>query len=202
MSKSVITVSRQFGSGGRTIAKEVADKLGYAYYDRELVTKIAQESGLAEDFVLESGEYACSTSSFLFNWAINNENVRTGGLPISDQLYIVQHNIIRELAEKGNCVIVGRCADYILSDRNDALHVFLHADMAFRADRVVRLYGEREDKPEKRVKEKDDKRKAYYRHYTGRQWGLAENYHLCLDSGVLGVDNCADIIAAAARNAR
>ena len=96
----VITVSRQFGSGGRTIAKETAERLGWAYYDKELVKKIAAESGLAESYILESGEYACSTSSFLFNWVMNAESARSGSLPISDQLYIIQHNIIKDLAEK------------------------------------------------------------------------------------------------------
>ena len=110
----VITVSRQFGSGGRTIARETAERLGWAYYDKELVKKIAAESGLAESYILESGEYACSTSSFLFNWVMNAEGARSGSLPISDQLYIIQHNIIKDLAEKERCVIVGRCADYVL----------------------------------------------------------------------------------------
>ncbi len=174
----VITVSRQFGSGGRTIAKETAERLGWAYYDKELVKKIAAESGLAESYILESGEYACSTSSFLFNWVMNAEGARSGSLPISDQLYIIQHNIIKDLAEKERCVIVGRCADYVLRDRPDCLHTFFHADTAFRADRIVRLYGERPEKPEKRLEEKDDKRRAYYRHYTGHQWGLAETTYL------------------------
>ena len=126
----VITVSRQFGSGGRTIAKETAERLGWAYYDKELVKKIAAESGLAESYILESGEYACSTSSFLFNWVMNAEGARSGSLPISDQLYIIQHNIIKDLAEKERCVIVGRCADYVLRDRPDCLHTFFHADTA------------------------------------------------------------------------
>ena len=123
MSIKVITVSRQFGSGGRTVAKLVADKLGWAYYDKELVRKIAAESGLAESYILDSGEYACSTNSFLFNWAMSAESGRNPGtLPVSDQLYIVQNNVIRDLAEKGNCVIVGRCSDYILRDRTDVLN--------------------------------------------------------------------------------
>lgn len=174
MGISVITVSRQFGSGGRTIARETAERLGWAYYDKELVKKIAAESGLAESYILESGEYACSTSSFLFNWVMNAEGARS-------------------------CVIVGRCADYVLRDRPDCLHTFFHADTAFRADRIVRLYGERPEKPEKRLKEKDDKRRAYYRHYTGHQWGLAENYDICLDSGRLGIDQCVDILVNAAK---
>ena len=195
MSIKVITISRQFGSGGRTVAKLVADKLGWAYYDKELVKKIAAESGLAESYVLDSGEYACSTNSFLFNWAMSAESGRNPGtLPVSDQLYIVQNNVIRDLADKGSCVIVGRCADYILRDHTDVLNVFVHADAEFRADRIVRLYGETLDKPAKRLKEKDDKRRTYYRHYTGRVWGAASNYDVTLDSGRIGVEHCADIV--------
>ena len=195
MSIKVITIRRQFGSGGRTGAKLVADKLGWAYYDKELVKKIAAESGLAESYVLDSGEYACSTNSFLFNWAMSAESGRNPGtLPVSDQLYIVQNNVIRDLADKGSCVIVGRCADYILRDHTDVLNVFVHADAEFRADRIVRLYGETLDKPAKRLKEKDDKRRTYYRHYTGRVWGAASNYDVTLDSGRIGVEHCADIV--------
>ena len=195
MSIKVVTISRQFGSGGRTVARLLAEKLGWGYYDKELVKHIAAESGLAESYILDSGEYAYSTNSFLFNWAMSAESGRNPGtLPVSDQLYIVQNNVIRDLAEKGNCVIVGRCSDYILRDRTDVLNTFFHADAAFRADRIVTLYGETLDKPAKRLKEKDDKRRTYYRHYTGRTWGAAENFDLALDTGRLGVEHCADIV--------
>ena len=142
---------------------------------------------------------ALLTGAFAFAFRSAFWGARSGSLPISDQLYIIQHNIIKDLAEKERCVIVGRCADYVLRDRPDCLHTFFHADTAFRADRIVRLYGERPEKPEKRLKEKDDKRRAYYRHYTGHQWGLAENYDICLDSGRLGIDQCVDILVNAAK---
>lgn len=199
MNKKVITVSREFGSGGRTIAKQIAQRLGYAYYDRELVVEIAKESGLAESFVLESGEYACSTNSFLYSLAINT-GIGSNSIPISDQLYVAQHKVITELAKKESCVIVGRCANYILRDRTDCLHTFLHASIDFRADRVVRLYGEAQDKPEKRLKEKDDKRKAYYKHYTGQQWGVAQNYHISLDTSAVGIERCVDIVVDLAKS--
>lgn len=198
----IITVSRQFGSGGRTIAKETAERLGWKYYDKELVKKIAEESGLAESYILESGEYACSTSSFLFNWVMNAEGARSGSLPISDQLYIIQHNIIKDLAEHERCVIVGRCADYILRDRTDCLNTFFHADNAFRADRIVRLYGESDKSPEARLNEKDKRRRVNYQHYTGRTWGQSQNYGICLNSGVLGIDQCVDIIVGAVENSK
>ena len=99
-----------------------------------------------------------------------------------------------DLAEKGNCVIVGRCADYILKDRGDCLHVFVHAPLKDRAERIVRLYGETSEKPEKRLMDKDKKRSVNYRYYTDREWGLSQNYHLCLDSSEFGIEGCVDII--------
>ena len=129
----IITITREFGSGGRTIAKKLADKLGYAYYDYEIVQQIAQESGFAKEYIEENGEDASSTSTFGFIW--NNY-----GYNLSDELYIAQRNVICELADKGNCVIVGRCSDYILRDRKDVLNVFIHADFEYRKNRVVSVY--------------------------------------------------------------
>ena len=103
--------------------------------------------------------------------------------------------IITELAETGPCVFVGRCADYILRDKADCLKVFIHADMKFRAERIVKVYGEREQSPEERLRDKDKRRAAYHRFYTNMKWGRAQNYHLTLDSGVIGIDKCVDIIA-------
>lgn len=191
MSFRIITISREFGSGGRSIAKEVASRLGYAYYDQEIVSEIAKKSGLAESFIQENGEYACSRSSLLFDF----NNFGTGyHTSISDQLYVLQRNLIIELAEKSSCVIVGRCADYVLRERTDCLNVFLHADMDFRAKRIVDLYGETTDSPKKRLQDKDKRRKTYYKYYTNRNWGQAQNYHLSLDSGKLGIETCIDII--------
>ena len=131
----IITITREFGSGGRTIAKKLADKLGYAYYDYEIVQQIAQESGFAKEYIEENGEDASSTSTFGFIW--NNY-----GYNLSDELYVAQRNVICELADKGNCVIVGRCSDYILRDRKDVLNVFIHADFEYRKNRVVSVYGQ------------------------------------------------------------
>lgn len=198
MSYKVITISREFGSGGRTIAKAVAEKLGYRFFDSELVERIAGESGYAPEFIEKRGEDATTTNSFLFNLARSGSIGGAGyegGVAISDKLYVIQHNIIKRLPEEGPCVIVGRCSDYILKDRCDALHVFIHADTAFKAERIVSLYGERSDVPEKRLEEKDKKRKVYYKNYTGRIWGLSQNYDLSLNSGKLGVDTCAELIA-------
>ncbi len=201
MKKRIITVSRQFGSGGRTIAKKIAADLGIAYYDKELVSKIAKETGFSEEYIEEMGQYAFSRRSFLFSLAVTNSYTHNPGeLSVPDKIYIMQNNIINELAEKGDCVIVGRCSDYILREREDCLHTFFFADMAFRANHIVEYYGETDVPAEKRVKEKDDKRKVYYRHYTGREWGDLKNYHVSFNSGVIGLDACADAVVNIVKN--
>lgn len=185
----IITVSREFGSGGRTVGKKVAEQLGIPCYDSELIQKIAEESGFAENYVKEAGEYA--PGGFLSS-ALSN---RAFGPTNEDILWEIQCRVISELAEKAPCVIVGRCADYILQDKAKCLKVFIHADMAFRAKRIVEVYGEREQSPEQRLHDKDKRRAAYHRFYTNMKWGYAQNYHITLDSGELGIDKCADIIA-------
>lgn len=188
MEKRIITISREFGSGGRTIGKLVAEHLGIRCYDAELIQKLAAESGFDENYIKEAGEY--TPGGFLASAFTN----RSFGPTNEDLLWKLQYRIIRELAEKEPCVIVGRCADFILQDRTDCLKVFVHADMKFRADRIVRVYGEREKSPEARLKEKDKRRAAYYRFYTDMKWGDAANYHIALDSGVIGIEKCAEII--------
>lgn len=181
MKYKVITITREFGSGGRTIGRELADKLGYKFYDYELVKKAAEESGMAEEYVKDHGEDANGRSLLSFMW--NN-----AGGSISDLLYIAQRKVINQLADEGNCVIVGRCADYILKDRDDVFNVFIYADEAFKEKRIVEKYGERPDSPKKRVEDKDKRRIAYYKYYTGRKWGDAKNYQLSINSGEVGVD--------------
>lgn len=188
MSNRIITISREFGSGGRTIGKKTAEKLGIACYDAELIQKIAQESGFSPDYVREAGEY--SASGWLEPFFAN----RSMGPTNQDKLWTIQRNIIVELAEKESCVIVGRCADFILRDKADCLNVFIHADMDFRTRHILTEYGDREEKPEQRLKDKDKRRAAYYRFYTDMKWGQAQNYHLCLNSGVIGIDKCVDIL--------
>ena len=189
MGNRIITISREFGSGGRTIGRKVAEQLGIPCYDAELIHKIAQQSGFSENYIKDAGEY--TPGGFLASAFAN----RSMGPTNEDYLWKVQYQIITELAEKGPCVIVGRCADYILKDKADCLNVFIHADMQYRADRIVREYGEREESPEQRLKNKDKRRAAYHRFYTNMKWGYAQNYHLTLDSGVLGIDKCVEVIA-------
>ncbi len=195
MEKNIITISREFGSGGRSIGRLVAQKLDIPFYDKELVNQIALESGFAPKFVEDHGEDSPGTSLFSYAFAPQGVPGVMNGLSTADFLWNIQCSVILQLAEKGPCVIVGRNADYILKDRKDTLNVFIHADMDFRADRIVRLYGESEKSPQNRLNEKDKRRKVNYQHYTGRNWGEAKNYDLCLKSSTLGIETCADIIA-------
>ena len=192
--KKIITISREFGSGGRTIGRMVAEKLGYAFYDKELVKKIAVESGLHEDFVEQNGEYASAKNWFSYVFQSMGTQGVMNGMSMDDFLWAMQRKVITDLADQGNCVIVGRCADFILKDRTDTLNVFVHADKKARAERIVRLYGMTEKSPEKRLDEKDQRRKVYFKHYTDQVWGMSQNYDLSLDSGVIGIQKCVDII--------
>lgn len=194
MQKKIITISREFGSGGRSIGKAVAEKLGYDYYDSELSRCVAEETGFSAEYIADAGEYAPGKSMFSYAFSSGTPHAGTA-MSASDYLWATQCRIIKELAEKGNCVIVGRCADYILKDRPDCLNVFIYADKAYKAKRIVELYGVTDKSPEKRLADKDAKRKVNYKYYTGREWGNAENYHLCLNSAYFGQDECAEIIA-------
>lgn len=202
MEKKIITISREFGSAGRTIGHLLAEKLGIPFYDKELVDHIALESGFAPNYIEEHGEHAPGKSIFAYSFAQQSVPGIMNGLSTADFLWKVQCNVILQLAEKGPCVIVGRNADYILKDREDCLHAFIHADMDFRANRIVTLYGESEKSPEARLNEKDKRRKVNYHHYTGQEWGATENYDICLNSGSIGIDNCVEILYNIVKNSK
>ena len=187
MKNRIITISREFGSGGRTIGKMVAEQLGIHCYDSELIEKMAEESGFNKQYIKEIGEYDSGGFLSLFS-------NRSFGLTNEDYIWKIQCKIISEIAEKESCVIVGRCADYILNGKADCLKVFIYADMKFRAERIVNVYGEREQSPEQRLKDKDKRRAAYHRFYTNMKWGKAQNYDISLNSGTLEIDKCAQII--------
>lgn len=194
MKTSIITISREFGSGGRTIGKQLAQRLGVPYYDKELVRRVAGRTGFDEGYIEQAGEYA-PVKSWL-SYALSPLGIQGAmdGMSADDFLWSVQRKIILDLAEQGPCIIVGRCADFILKDRTDCLNVFIYADTAFRAARIVRLYGNTEKSPEKRLEEKDRRRRLYCRRYTDREWGMAEHYHLALNSGAFGLEVCTDAI--------
>lgn len=193
--KSIITISREFGSGGRSIGKAVAERLGYDYFDKEIIEKLAGESGLSMDYIERHGEHSPGKNRFSYAFVGRGRN----GGSVEDYLWSKQRELILKMADKGQCVIVGRCADYILRDRQDCLNVFIHSDMKSRADRIVNLYGETELKPEKRLMEKDRTRRLNYKYYTDRDWGMSQNYHISLNSGVIGIERCEDIIIGLAK---
>ena len=194
MTKKVITISRQFGSGGRTIGHIVAQELGIPFYDKELVEHVALESGFTEKFVEEHGEHSPGKTLFSFAFAHHGIPGVMNGLSTADFLWHIQCNTILQLADKGPCVIVGRNSDYILKDRKDAFHAYIYADPEFRANRIVQLYGESEKSPAARIQEKDNRRRIHYQHYTGKIWGASENYDICLNTSTIGVEKAAEII--------
>ena len=193
----VITISREFGSGGRTIGRKTALKLGIKCYDQELIEEISQKSGLAKEYIKERGEYMASPGIGAF-FGGRDYN----GHSIQDELRGIQKQVIEDIAEKESCVIVGRCADYILKDKADLLTVFIHSSMENRAARIINVYGETEEAPEKRLKDKDKRRKAFYQLYTDLKWGDVRNYQIALDSGIIGIEKCADIICELYRDQR
>lgn len=190
MNKKIITISREFGSGGRTVGKLLAKKLGIQCYDEELIEQLSEKSGFTKEYISEKSEYA-SHGGWLAN-AFADRSV--DGYSNQDYLWFIQRKIILELAEQGPCIIVGRCADYILKDE-DCLKVFIHASLENRAKRIVEQYGERDESPMKRLKDKDKRRAAYYQFYTDMDWADVHNYHVSLDSGVLGIEKCVELIA-------
>lgn len=197
--KKVITVSREFGSGGRTIGRIVAQALGYKFYDGEIIDEVVKASGLSREIVEKYDEYATHKNSLLYTIAVNAGGDSYNGLSFANRVQIAQASVIKQLADEGNCVIIGRGADYILRDRADCLNVFVRADMKFRAKRVIDNYGETDVKVEERLKDKDMRRRVFYRSFTMREWGAIENYNLVLDSGLIGIEKCADIICQVAK---
>lgn len=193
MNHIVITIGREYGSGGRLIAQRLSEELGITFYDKQLISEVAKQTGFSENFVRDA-EHQRPTNSFLYDLYCA---VQAPSVP--DQVFIAQARVIKEAAARESCVIVGRCADYILRDREDVLNVFIHAPIPYRAERIVRLYGESDAAPEKRLEEKDKRRRAYYKHYTNREWGKSQNYHLSLDSSLVGVERCAQLILDVAR---
>ena len=192
----VITISREFGSAGRTIGRMVAEKLGIPFYDEEIISKIAERTGFAHDYVDKYDEDVVSTS-----WFVNAMVARDmSGRSMQDKIWIAQCEVIKELANNGPCVIVGRCANYVLKDTKRCLSVFVHAPIKFRLHRIVEVYGERNGDPMKRVIDKDKTRRLYYETYTGLEWGNAKNYNIALNSSELGIDKCVDIICSACQS--
>lgn len=197
MQKKIVTISRQYGSGGRYIGKKLSEKLGIPCYDEKLIDMVAKESGFAQDFVAEKGERM--TGSLLFNIAsslsfANNVFSTNNGVTLQDEIYFTQNRIIKELADKGPCVIVGRCADYILREREDCLNVFIFADNESKIERAEKYFNITREEAPAVLKKKDKARANHYKYYTDQEWGMASNYDLCLNSGLIGIEGCVKAI--------
>ena len=190
MAKRIITISREFGSGGRFIGEEVAKKLGIAYYDKNVINEIAEKSGLSPEYIQENAEL--SPKKGMFAYALAGRDIT--GRSVEDMVYEAQRKVILELAEKASCVIIGRNADYILKDRDDVLNVFIHGNMPEKTQRIIRLYNVDEKKAVKMMADTDKRRMTNYNFYTEHKWGKASNYTLCLNSSQLGYDRCEKII--------
>lgn len=190
MYDKIITIGREFGSGGREIGEKLAKKLGIPCYDKEIVEQVAIESGLLKEEIEKKGEYLSASGKMSTIFTLYN---LYSNMTKDDIIWHAQVKVINQLAEKGPCVIVGRCADYILRERNDVFNVFIYSDMDKRKERIAKLYPD--IAPEKLIKEKDKKRAAYYRHFTEMEWGEARHYDICLNSGALGIDECVKVLS-------
>ena len=190
MEKRIITISREFGSGGRFIGEEVAKKLGISYYDKDIIGQIAEQSGFAPEYIRENAEL--SPKKGLFAYAFSGRDIT--GKSVEDMVYEAQRKVIMEIAEKENCVIVGRNADFILKDRKDVLNVFIHGSIPEKVRRICSLYNVTEVDAIKMINDIDKRRRTNYNFYTEQKWGMAENYTMSLNSSVLGYDLCQKII--------
>ena len=195
MKKRIITISREFGSGGRFIGEEVAKRLGIKYYDKEIIGQIAKESGLAPEYIEENAELSPKKGGFAY--AFTGRDIT--GKSVEDMVYEAQRKVILEIAEKESCVIIGRNADFILKDRDDVLNVFIHGDVPEKVKRICRLYHVTETDAVKMMADIDKRRMTNYQFYTEQKWGMAGNYSLTLNSSQLGYDNCEKIIMMCAK---
>lgn len=194
---SVITISREFGSGGREIGTALAERLGIDFYDKELISLAAKESGVDPVIFERIDEHAAnsllySLSMGMFNFGQTGYSPRDQ-ISVNDQLYLLQHEIIKKLAQKP-CVIVGRCADYILKERDNCVNIFIHADIEYRIKRAIKVHDIPASKAEAVVRKTDKTRANYYQFYTDHKWGLANNYHLSINSGKLSKEQILDVI--------
>ena len=188
--KTVITIGREYGSGGRLVAKKLSEALDIPFYDKEVIQGVVKKTGFAENFVRDAERRP--TNSFIYDLYFSAQSLST-----QDQVFIAQSGVIKDLASKGGCVIVGRCADYILREHKDLLRVFIYAPMEERIRRAVEEYGDKESNMESFVTRKDKQRASYYNYFTSVRWGDRKSYDLCITSA-LGLDTAVELIRTAA----
>lgn len=182
----IITIAREYGSGGRYVGRLIANKLGIKFYDKNLIAKVAEETGLSEEYIEQNEQQRNALSNF--------NNGYYASLNNADDLFIKESEIIKELAAKESCVIIGRCADFILKDRDDVLKVFIYSNMDNKVKRATEIYGLDKSKAKKEIKRIDKLRGNHYKYYTEKEWNDYENYDICINSDILGVEKSADLI--------
>ena len=192
--KCIVTISREFGSGGRLIGKRLAEKMGVNYYDKKLLDRIAEELGLCREMMEDAEKKAKNSFLYSLASALGTGEAGPESLSLNERFFLAQFDTIRKIAEEESCVIVGRCADYILRGMPEATNVFIYAEEADKIKRAVEEYGVPEDSVKKMMKDTDKARANYYAYHTGRKWGEHVNYHLSIDSGYLEIDDIVDLI--------
>ena len=194
--RTVITIGREFGSGGHEIGMKLAEKLGIKCYDKELLELAAKESGLCEELFASQDEKP--TNSFLYSLVMDTYSLGYTNsyvdMPINDKVFLAQFDAIKKLAERESCVIVGRCADYALEDNPYAVSVFIKASLDERVQRIKRIYELNDSKAADLIQKTDKRRASYYNYYSSKKWGEAKSYNLCIDSGLVGIDGAIDMI--------
>jgi cytidylate kinase len=197
--KHIITISRQYGSGGREIGGRVAERLGFAYYDSELIKRAAREGDFDEELIREDGEGVFGRLSTLLCYANTVVGKDEDTLPLPDRMFLVQSRIIKQVADEGPCVIIGHSADYLLADRPDLLNIYIHSDWDTRVERVMRRNDLNEHDAVARIRKIDRQRSVFYEQHTGQKWGMADTCHLALSSSYFGIDGAADLIVSIAK---
>ncbi|MBR1423722.1 MAG: cytidylate kinase-like family protein [Ruminococcus sp.] len=195
--RSIITISREFGSGGREIGKKLADRFGVPFYDKELLEIASKESGIARELFVKNDE--SYTNSFLYSLVMGNYPVSPDGrlnpeLPLNHKIFLAQFETIKKLAEKGPCVIVGRCADYVLKDEPNVVNFFVSGNMFEKKRRILERYDIEKNKVEDFIKKTDKRRASYYNYYTDMKWGEARHFDLCINSSRSGIEGAVDLM--------
>ena len=195
--KFILTIGREYGSNGRLVGKKVAELLGVSFYDSELITMAAKQSGMSQSLLKDIDEKAANSLMYSLSVGAGTFGGFTSAfnMPLNDKLFLVQSDIIKEIAEKENAVIVGRCSDYIRRENPDAVNIFIYSPYDRRKEVVAQRFNISLDEAAGIIVKKEKQRKSYYNYYTGKKWGLRSNYHLCVDSSVLGIDRTAGMIA-------
>ena len=190
--QKIITISRQYGSGGRIVAQKLAEALGIPFYDNELITMAAEKTGLSVECFKDAEK--TSVGNLFFSLTSLTPSLDSVGLPLNEKIFLVQSQVIKELAEAGSCVIVGRSANYVLENMPNVINVFLQADLSDRVKRAVELYGQDAEGAEAMVLKTDKRRANYFNYFTGKKWGKAENYDLILNTSRMGLDEIVEVI--------